>query len=739
MRPWHAARLRRGYGWLALAAGIAATATTGWLVWSYLGEPPAPAPWLVPTPDNLAVPLLLIGSTSLALWGVWFRKRGQTFLPEYGIIASAVIAIMLGLASYLPCASGQSLAAVLVGVLNLFTGQVETTMIGPDASSACQGPYPLIFQIARAAGLATLVFSALAVLAVMARPPIDRLRGWFAQVIDVVVGLNPTSFPLVKALCEERDARQRRPTWYRRRLRPADWAPWAHPRSTVVVVHSNDTDPLVDEARALGALVYVGTPTDPDLLRRVVISKRWLVAAHRLYAVTDSQRDNVTVVTEVQQIIRGRRPSTDTSWLSRGTVPRLVARFSDAREARDWRLRNVSAVGCLVDAVTTDGLLARTLVDRVAEYGATDLLISGDTPLTVAILDQVAQQRAFRSELQTKRSLPPAQDETDGSPPWEDVLNEVTQLHFDEVTILAETSAELCAEWQASRAPCAEIPTLLEPLAQSADWEPAVASAISRGRRPVLIITDTTSPLVSARATRLTVTHPDLLVLRPSANVQGVEPLSGADRSATPGEVVVRFGPSLVHDERPPDDTWTVLAQQQHEMFCGRRRVRPAELPPSRLLWERDASGLPEFFREDNLRQHRHLLMLIQEQGYQWRAARLDARAPELPRAVLATVAEREHERWCAFRRQNGWRKAPEVAATPEALPPARKRSMAMAAKKALDENRLSTNLVEWGTYDPVQETGLQKYNIDALCEIVERLRRWGVEPWPTGASASGT
>lgn len=716
-RPWASA--------LTWVAGVIAAATAGWLLWAHLTTPPLALAW-----PETSIAVVLLAATGVLLWSHWMRHRGETFRPQFGIGVAAGLAVVLGLASYAPCATPDQWPVVLIGLLNLFTGQVESALIGEgsllgEASLVCR-THPLVFQLARLFGLVTLVFSALAVLAALVRPFLDRQRARFAHVVDVVVGLDATTLPLIKALCAERDAHVRRPDWYASRLRWGD-RPWANPRPTVVVVHHDDTDPLAAEARAFGALVYVCDPTDTDELRPVLFWL-WRVSVHRLYAVTASQRDNIAIVKAVESQIAKRHSSTDTTWLARRAVPRLIARFSDARDARDWRLQNVSSAGCLVDAVTPDGLLARALVDRVAEYEATDLLVSGDTPLTVAILDQVAQQRAFRHELQKTRRLKPGERST----PEENDLNEVYQLAFDEVTILAETAADLCDEWRASRAPGAAVPRLLEPTPAPDDWRAAVANVVARGGRPVLIVTDAASPQVSARAKRLSDRHPDLLVLRPSHNVQGVERLTAPHAATPPGGAVVRFGPTLVHDGRAPDDTWTVLARQQHEYYCGRRRVPEKDLPPSGREWKRGPDGLPDFFREDSLRQHRHLLMLVEAHGYRWRAARLTDPAPTLPPAVMTAVAKAEHERWADFRRNTGWRGLTKSQRSRDA-------AWVKAHKGELDRQRRNANLVPWDDQPGSSRQQLRDFNVWQDGKIIERLRLWGVEPWQTATSGSGS
>ncbi len=694
-----------GTGWVSSVAGVLLIVWLTW--WQATGGTPwvgRHLPWLDPG-TGPALPVALVAA--LVGLSVALRLRvGHGRYPfEWVSAAMAVGALALGGTTYGACDG--SVLARLVGILNLFTGQIEPGILN---GVGCLR-YPSIFELARVLGLGAVLFSALAVLASIAQPGIERLATRFAIEVDVVVGLDAATLPLVAALCAEQRKRPAK-RWYKRGWRRRGWR-WPRPRwSRVVVLHASGSGPLVSQARTHGALVYVGVPTEQGVLRRIVLGPRGRVRLHRLYAFGPAQRENVAAVQAVAAIIGERRSPRDTRWLAHDTVPRLVARFTDVREARTFRLRSISAVGCLVDAVSSDGLLARALVDRMAEYEATGLAIIGDTPLALAVMEQLAQQRAFRHELQEARR-PPFGLTT----PEEGASNLVYQLSFDEVSVVADTAADFCEEWRTNRAPCSAMPRLLEArVAPTTSWQHVAEElAAHGGPRPVLLITEGASASVSTRATRFNAAHRDLLVLRPSANVQGVERLGGAAGDGPAASVPLRYGPTLMHDGRAPDDSWTVLARQEHESYCGWRSEYSAELAPARRVWEREADGLPAFFREDNLRQHRHLLMLAEAAGYEWRTS-LESRprAPELPREDLAWIAEREHERWSRFRIDNGWLPLGDRAAPSRAW---------------MDERRFNANLVPWGTWTPEAESALQNWNIEQDRRIFERLWKWGVEP----------
>ncbi len=115
-------------------------------------------------------------------------------------------------------------------------------------------------------------------------------------------------------------------------------------------------------------------------------------------------------------------------------VPRLIARLDDPNGARAWRLANLDVQGCFLDAITTDELLARQLVVLMRETGHNTVVLAGDTPLTISLLDELALTEAFDEELHGSDPAQPAR------PPRS-------------VVVCGPRAAELVAEWQAARTP----------------------------------------------------------------------------------------------------------------------------------------------------------------------------------------------------------------------------------------------------------------------------------------------
>lgn len=705
---------------------------------------------LVPARDNTLPALLLIGALPLHLAAVSRLRQGRSISLESAIVWSVLITVILGTVSYHRCLQGESPLSVAVWVTGLFSSEVETAVIGPGApDGVCRGPYPLTFQVARLFGSAALVLGALAVFLRLLRPTVDRFRVRWAGDVDVVVGLTPATLPLIEALVDDDRRRHDAPRWFRRTL--GDGWRWfvrlvlRARRTWVVVVHANPADPLVAEARASGAIVYLADPTSELVLRRVVLTRLGRVTVRRFFAVTDSQSVNIAIVSTVRDLVeprptQGRRPA---------VVPRLVAGFADPREARDWRLDQFGTQGCFVDAINVEALLARELVDRAVTAGVRHLLVVGDHPLAVALLDEVAQQRAFQHELDHAGGARPVQP----------------GFALESVVLIGERSDEVRREWWAHRTPASEIPRTLPVESVDQPWEEVAAARAATTTDPLaLVITGPPADDVNRRALRLHRAHRHLIVIRPSDHVHGVQPPASAPPS------ILRYGPSLTEADGVPEDTWTALARQQHRVYIREQPWATPGLGPTaaRRPWPRGpfaGSDLPDFFREDNLRQQRRLLQGLATRGYRWRE--VTAGAPRQPPANLHLIeaARDEHFRWCDVRLSSGWRSGrPWTAhvrtpmlrlwqrltgrpATPPVPPKATSGVGAKAVGKLLDEQwRANGMLVEWQSGEPLRRHGrqaaadlvrpptqnaaeLQDWNIWTLNILLRRLHRHGIAP----------
>ena len=706
--------VRRGWGVVGIVASVVALVACAWLAANARVSPSYDLPVvgsLKPTPDNNVLPGVLVAAVALALFAFWFRRRGRRVRPQVGIAVATAITIGLGAASYLPCRTTESWVSLAVWVANLFALQVETLVIGPGApaDSVCYGPYPLTFQVARLFGFAALVFTAFAIVFSLVQPHLDHLFLSLRGKADIVTGLTVESLPLVRALALDR-------VWDRR---PA-----------LVVVLPDGEDPLAHQARALGARVWVGDDLSGDALRRLLLTPFGRVAVRRLFAVSDTQSENLRVVTQARDLIADDKQP-DGSWLARRHVPRLVARFSDAREARDWRLSNVNAPGCFLDALAPDELVSRQIVDRLVETGRKQLIIAGDTPLTVALLDEIALQRCLRDELMATIEKDEARDP--GSHPTTGTRGAGPgRISLEQILLVGPTATDVGQEWESFRAPGANRPTPLAVSVVGGSWEDAV-NGLPGTADAAIVITDHPSPAISSRAMRLARRHRDLLVIRPSQNLHGVSSLADAHVSDTVPGPVIRYQRSLVPDGSTPADSWTVLARQQHESYrAARGAYRTPHPSPARLPWGTgpiEDDQLPNFYRDDNLRQQRLVLLFLAARGYHWLTLSATDRVDEVAEPDLIALARAEHQRWCDFRLRQKWR-------YPSATEQAR---YVEAASR--DRHRRNLNLVDWFSGASLPRPGkapvlsnaaieeLRAWNRGTLEILIDRLRQWGIAP----------
>lgn len=666
--------------------------------------------WWLPTAGNQLWTVVFVGCAAMAAYRAQSRPSLARYREVILISVPAALTVVLGLATYLPCGGGYSWASLIAWTLNLFAGQIEGDVFG--AGTSCPGAFPLGFQIARMTGLATLAAGALTTVAVLSRQQLDQRRIRDAADVDVVVGVDANAVGLAKKLLDEQRACSRYPDWCD--LRPEEKkALDRRGRRQVVVIHTNGDEPVLGELRAAGARVLVGEPTDGDVLRVAMLRRRGgRVAVHRLFAATSSQQLNLAVLEAAKGVFAGAGWSQD-DWLSQESVPRLVAFLDDPREARDWQLAQVETTGFFVDALSVDGLLARSIVARLAVLEPARVLLLGDSPLTVSVLDELALQRFFRAELDAHRAAC-GMDPLPGRG-----LVDVA------VTLVGARAESIRAEWLATSAPCGRS---LPVECASGSWEQAAAQLCPAGVPVGIVITDPPSRTIRSQATRLTRMHPHAVVFEPRDNVAGVEPVPGV-----PSRSVVHFGPSLLQDGDVPEDSWTVLARQQH-LWWGTADTDPGDARAARRGWGRPSDPaterLPEFYRDDNLRQLRHVLRAVRLLGYQWRPVTRDDQATEsllrkaetgglLTQAEALEIGEQEHTRWLRLRVAGGWQRSNDRPAP----------DLAMADRHAFrlcqERARLHPDLVGWEELDDSRKAD----NAEAVQTIVGRLFQWGIMP----------
>ena len=550
---------------------------------------------------------------------------------------------------------------------------------------------PSAFQAARLAGVATLFLAATSLLVSASLRGLDRWWTWFARDIDIVAGLNAESVPLVRALLEERAREQAAGPWYHltfterlRRFLPH--------RSGVVVLRATLEDVLLSDVKDLGAHVYIADPVSKETWERILLRWRRPVPLRRLFAVSTSQSRNIAVVDAARAAIETGLTSAHP--VPFNDVPRLIARLDDPHGARAWRLANLDVQGCFLDAISTDELLARQLVGLIRETGHNTVVLAGDSPLTTSVLDELALIEAFDEDLHGRDPAQPAR------PPRS-------------VLLCQPRATEQVAQWQAGRTPA----HVSDPFAVSAselDWEQHIAT--HHGRMTV-VVTEPFHPDTPSRARRVARAHPHVVVVCRSPHTQGIDltdPLSS----------VITYGPTLLQSGGVPEDSWTVLARHNHDFFTDPESTRPASRPWGSPTDPAEAR-LPDFLREDTLRQERLILQQVEREHFRWVPAEPGRAVPPLPADVVDRITEAEHRRWCDLRLANGWRWGPR------------------SSDRALDDrNRRNPNLVDLSSRERLgasprssateaEVAQIREHDRNTVTGVIGRLELWGIVPVP--------
>lgn len=637
---------------------------------------------LRPSPGNNVVALLALVLSGLSVQlGLHHSPRRR----RAWLIGMAVLTIFWGGSFYASILGSYSIVSWLAWTMGLFAGLVEPT---------APAPFPLAFQLARFCGLATLFSVAGSILAGAARTHLDRI--WLARAndVDVVIGIDPSAVDLSKALLHERNRDK------------GSWPRW-RAAGGVVVVHSEPSHPVLAELRDHGCRIVTGDIGSESFLRDLLLT-RGRPTVHRLFALTPSETVNTRLVMAAADLVEQHSDGLD-----RLHVPRLIARYDDPRRARGWRLASLGTARCFVDAITQEECTARALVDQLAIDRSEQLIILGDTALTSALMMELAVQRAFRHELtEAARSH--------GNP-------EPVPLRVDRVLICHPMAEHTLTEWIRHRAPASDLPTPLSVTAHTESWEDLLKTHASATPTTVIIVGEPARDL-RARATRLSILSPRCRIFVPEPDTFGV-PEGDLPRTR---DNLKGYGLTLLMGRKVPEDSWVTLARQTHEVYVA---TNPPSQVQARRHWE-GPPALPEFFREDNLRQQRQLMTKM-HQAHQWGSLRSstdpgtgwmhvaagESGAP-VSEATIRWLAEAEHNRWCEMRLRQRW-----TTAGPEDTDPVE-----------AEKHQRNKNLVEWESGRPLAparigeelgvDTGqLRKWNEIAIRSLLHRLWVVGIAP----------
>jgi hypothetical protein len=556
---------------------------------------------------TLIVALVLILAGLSTYW--WQRRRRRLPIGLIVVVVMAIVAAALGTASLVPCRNGMSTIGVTFWVLQLYVGQ-PSPAYAPGAT-VCAGYPPLALQLGQGLGLGATLIGAIAVAAVLWQQPVERLRSRFIRKVTVFTGLDALTLPLLARLTD-----------------PAD-------RRHVVVIEPDETHLLLDEARATGARVLMGDPATPRLLEPIVSGWRGSALDH-LYALRRDVAENEAVLKLTREIL-GRYPPNPEHH------PHLVARIDDPRHANHWRGSHGGAISAgFEDALSPAETTAYTLIDALLKTSVRQLIVCGDTSLTLALLMELdrrgwEQRELLSAATRGRQVMPTPADGTYRPEP----------LPISTVLLIDPRAEDIRREFLASTprtvqdsAVIASVAAWQDDLVPTLDGLPeAVAECTA------VIIVDSFSDVSMHRAGRVARLHPNTWIYMQAS--------SGGDVAETIFDRLRFFQSGLLMAGDIPEDTWMRVARHWHECFRLQDPVPPNHpKAASRRSW----NTLSDFLRHDNLLQVRSILSAVADLERQWVPVRMVPIGSyvELSQQELHAVAMAEHTRWYKRRLATG-------------------------------------------------------------------------------------
>lgn len=286
-------------------------------------------------------------------------KRRTSLLPLLGLGTTTVV---LGLASYLPCAAGQApFWAPLSWTLALFVGAAENPF---GSIAGCAATMPLALQLARLTALLALSLGIAGVMGVLLRDRLDRARTRRARSVAFVVGANEGTLAVLRRLRAE------------------------SPRRTLVaaLVDDDTTSTVRDSARALGCAVLELGAIQEQTVRALATGRGGRSAISSLYALGPDAAANLHTL-RVFQAVHARFTTTTSR-------PRAVIRVDDPWQAEFQRRSSIgSSEAWVLDTMSVVENTARAVTRDLLDRGVDGLVLVGDSPLALAILTELAQCR----------------------------------------------------------------------------------------------------------------------------------------------------------------------------------------------------------------------------------------------------------------------------------------------------------------------------------------------------------
>lgn len=551
-----------------------------------------------PGRTHLLLTVLVVG-TFVAFY--WPRRRQARSFTVIAGSALGVVAVVSGLASYAPCSGDQApFFTPATWTLGLFFGsQQDVWSQGP-----CTGTRPVAASVAHLSALLTTTVGFGAVLAAATRDQWDRLRARMARSVVVVAGLDDVTLPVVRAL---------------RQKSPGD---------TLVVVDPDAAHPGARRARAEGARVVTGELADPSTARSLLLRGSRL-KARAVYLISPDRTVNLErLETLVMHLGDDPRPGPRAD----GSLSRAVVRVDDPWQVEDHRRTALDAryEPWVLEAVSIHETTARAVVDRLTAAGAERLLVVGSTPLTLALLAELARREREASSADAQE-IP---------------LEAVGPPLPSRVIVLAPDADELLRDHVDQQARFGNL-AASAPEALIGEVSGKGVDAVVGEQAWYVVVAGPPSPESALVAARVAARHP-------VCTVEVLADSSARSAESTRGQRPRPVPPTLIQpDGRLSDDTWEHVARLVHERH---RLSFPAgstgQDSPSRRPWEQ----LPAFYRESGLRQIRKVLEAVAAENRTWGPVTDSGGDVPLTSDELDRISAAEHCSWRDYYLENGWK-----------------------------------------------------------------------------------
>ena len=601
----------RRHAWLVPAAlAVALIGLLCWGAWQYGYDPHwlTGSMWrpILRTSQNWTI-LVVLALLFAGMGGYWLpRRRQRVPIGLISVVVLVVVAAVLGTASYIPCRGQVSTVGVMFWILQMYVGQPPDIYQGTIPAGSCAGPPPLALQLGQIDGLGATLIGAIAVGSMLWRQPLDRLQSRFVKDAIIFSGLSPLTLPLLRRLTEQ--ARS--------------------PREVIVIEPEQDNSAL-DEARLTNARIVIGDPSSPQLLRPIIATWRGCGLSH-LYALRDRVQDNDAIIETAEVILSRYQPAPDRQ-------PHLIALIDDPRHADHWRGRHSgTSGGWFEDALSPAEATARGLVPRVLRGEPRQLLICGDSTLTLAILLELARRAWEQGELVKAAAVGRV-----AAPDVPSDEDEPMPLPLARVVLLDLRAVDIRREYLAS-APAAILQSLPSLEARPIGWREELLRSLdamdpAEAKQAAVIIAEGPPGSGGHEAGRVARLHPGtpVFVLAPDEVEPGVAIF---DR-------LYPYEPGILVDGEVPEDSWTRVARHWHECYRLSHPL-PSSHPRSqaRVRW----ADLDPFLRMDNILELRSILVATAACGRQWTPVHLVPHGSviELSEQEITRIAISEHTRW---------------------------------------------------------------------------------------------